>query len=275
MISIKINMKIIILSIIITIFMYPFTTSYLFNIMRDVSIAKKLSSSTVQNIKTTVDRDKTKVVFMFDDGWESVYTEAYELMNEFDYKGSLAVIPSLVGEAGYMSYEQLSELYLQGWELLNHTYYHKENAYEDSLKLLSDFNKARKWMTNRYIGDFSNMAVIPYGEVNPYIIDMLKGDGYRNVRTSDNIIILDRNEIEYYPVATINLLTNIPEYEVERLLAQSFTEPKTFLLIMHKIGNVDDGFGMTYSRDKFEHIITFINENSDKFQVITYSQIFA
>lgn len=274
MVDIKINMKIIVLSILIAAFMYPATLSYLLNAGKDISIAKKLSSSTLVNTRASIDPEKTKIVFMFDDGWSSVYSEAYKLMKQYDYKASVPIIPSRINKEDYMSYEQLSDLYLEGWDLLNHSYFHKENKYENSDELLSEFNKSRKWMNNRYIGRCSDMVVIPYGEINPYLIDQLKDDGYRSIRTSDNIIILDRSKIEYYPVTTINLLTNVPEYEVERLLEQSVYKSKTIILILHKIDDIDDGFGMTYNKDKFEQILMFIHENSDKFQVIIYSQLF-
>lgn len=273
MVFIKINIKIIVLSILISVLMYPSAINYLIDAARDFSIAKRLSRGTVK-VNTTIDSDKSNVVFVFDDGWESVYTEAYELFNGFNYTGSVSVIPSRVGEAGYMTYEQLSDIYMKGWNLLNHTYSHSEDFYNDPDELLSDFNKAKKWMENRYIGDQSHMAVLPYGEINPYLIEKLKNNGYKNIRTSDNIIVLDKDKIEYYHVSTINLLTDVTVSEVINKLKPALEEPKSIMFILHKIEDGNDGFGMTYSRDKLEQILMFINQHKDKLQVITYSQLF-
>lgn len=273
MIIIKINIKIVILSFIIAILMYPKTFDFLINSGKDIYIAKKLTTNSIQNTKTTISSDKTSIVFMFDGGWSSVYLNAYHIFKEYDYKGSIQIIPSLVDEKEYMSYEQLAELYLEGWNLLNHSYSHKENTYVKSDELLSDFNKARQWMINRYIGKYSDMVVMPYGEINPYLIDKLKKSGYRNIRTSDNIIILNENEIKYHPVTVINLLTNVTVTEVKRQLTQTFKEHKTIVFTLNKIGDTDNGFGMTYNKNKLQQILMFINKNSDKFEVITYSEL--
>jgi peptidoglycan/xylan/chitin deacetylase (PgdA/CDA1 family) len=254
--------------------MYPRTIFFIVKTVEDIYIAKKLSTITIQVNKTIVDTDKTRIIFMFDGGYRSVYTEAYRIMRKYGYKGSISVIPSLVGEREYMSYKQLAELYVEGWDLLNLSYSHKDNMYDNPNKLLLDFNKGRQWMINRYIGKYSDMLVIPYGDINPYLIKLLKEAGYRNARTSENIIVLEEEEIEYYPVITVSLLTNVTVTEVKEILKKTFNETQTVIFILNKIGNRDNGIGMTYSRDKLEQIITFINENSDKLQVITYSQLF-
>jgi len=273
MIRIKVNMKILVLSILITALMYPKTIEFLINNGKNIYIARKLSTSTIQR-NTTVDADKTKIVFIFDDGWKSVFTEAYGVMNKYDYRASVSIIPTKVYEKEYMSYEELSELYLNGWDLLNHSYSHEEDAYDNPDELLSEFNRARRWMENRHFGNCSGMLIIPYGDINPYLIKQIKDAKFSNIRTSDNILILDKYEIEYYSVNTINLLTDVTVKEVEDRLTQTSSESNAILFILHKIGNEDDEFGMTYSKDKFEQIIMYINQHSDKFQVISYSQLF-
>lgn len=270
---IKINIKIIVLSILISLLMYSRVIYNLIDTARDFSVAMKLSRGVVK-ADAVIDNEKSKVVFIFHGGWESVYIEAYELFNRFNYKGSVSVIPSRVGEAGYMTYKQLSEIYMKGWDLLNLSYSYKEDLYNKSDELLSDFNKARKWMKNRYIGEQSNMAVIPYGEVNPYLIEKLRSDGYKSLMTSDNIIILDKDDIEYYHISAVNLLTDVTVSEVINKLKPALEEPRSIMFILHKIENGNDGFGMTYSRDKLEQILMFIDQHKDKFQVVTYSQLF-
>lgn len=270
---IKINIKIIVLSILISALMYPRVIYFLIDTANDFTIAKRLSKGVVK-ADANIDSDKSNIVFVFHGGWESVYTEAYELFRQFNYTGSVSVIPSRVGEIGFMTYEQLADIYMNGWELLNHSYYHKEDLYNKTDELLSDFNKARKWMRNRYIGEQSNMAVIPYGEVNPYLIEKLRNNGYKSIMTSDNIIILDKDEIEYYHVSTINLLTDVPVSEAINKLRPALEEPKSIMFILHKIEDGNDGFDMTFSRNKLEQILMFIDQHKDKFQVVTYSQLF-
>jgi len=274
MISIKINIKVVILAVIISILMYPTTIESLSLSVKNIYIANKLSTSDITTNNSVVDSKKVRIVFMFDDGWSSVYSEAYDVLKKSNYKASVPIIPSLVDEKEYMSYEELSELYLQGWDLLNHSYSHKKNIYENTDKLFSDFNIAKQWMENRYLGRYSDMVVMPYGEINPYLISQLKDTGYRNIRTSDNIIILNQEQIDYLPVYTINLLTDVSVNEVKDLLIKENIETKIIIIILHKIADGDESYGMSYSKVKFEQVVNFIEENNDQFEVITYSEIF-
>lgn len=274
MINIKINIKVVILSIFIAILMYPRTIEILVKSVSDIKTARILNSNTVKIDNTVIAPDKSKIVFMFDGGWASVYSDAYELMKKYSYKGNVSIVPSRINEQQFMSYQQLSDLYLEGWDLLNHSYTHREEIYDKTDRLLSDFNKARKWMQNRYIGRLSNMLVMPFGEINPYLIAQLKDAGYRNIRTSENVIKLDSYKIEYYPVMTINLSADITAQEVEALLTGSSYKSKVVIIILNKLGDKDDGSGMIYSIEQFEGILMFINQHSDEFQVINYSQIF-
>lgn len=254
--------------------LYPKTIMLLINSGKNIHFAIQLSSTTRQKNITTLDKSKTQIVFMFDGGWRSVYSEGYPIMKKYNYNGNVSIIPSLVDEKDYMSYYQIAELYLQGWDLLNHTFYHKANMYDSCEELLSDFNKARQWMENRFISNCSNMIVMPYGEINPFLLKLLKDEGYCNVRTSDNIIVLNNDMITYYPIITINLLTDLTVDEVKGLLKQTFDEPKVIIMILQKIDETNNGLDMTYSKDKLEEIIIFIDEHKDKLQVITYSELF-
>lgn len=270
----KINIKIVFLSILIALLMYPKTIEFLVQNVKSIYTAAKLNTISERRSIKTIDSGKAKVVFIFDDGWESVYTDAFGVLEKYGYSASISVIPANVGMKGYMTYEQLSKLYEHGWDLLNHSYSHTENAYDNPEGLLSDFNKARQWMKDRQIGNCSDMLIIPYGEVNPYLIKRMKEEGYKNIRTSDNIIMLDKYEIQYYHVNTVNLLTDISAQKAIELALQPREETNTIIFVLHKIEEGDDEYGMKYSLDKFERIVKFFDEYRDKYQVITYSQLF-
>ncbi|WP_425446487.1 polysaccharide deacetylase family protein [Dethiothermospora halolimnae] len=275
MIFIKLNKKIIILSLIITIFMYPKTIVTVINMGKDVYIARKLSIyKTKPKSPTTISNDKAKIIFMFDGGHKSIYRDVYKIMNKYNYKGNIPIIPSMIDDKEHLSYQQLSSLYLEGWNLLNQSYYHKKNMYDKCNELLLDFDKGKQWMDNRYLGKFSDMIVVPYGEINPYLIYQLKNSGYSNIRTSDNIIVLNSRKIQYLPVTTIHLLSSLTVNEVKDKLLEDYSKNNIFILVLNKIKYNNDEYYLSYSKKDFQSIIKFIYENNDKFQVITYSQLF-
>jgi len=281
LVDIKINIKIVILSLLIAVFMYPKTLSLVASTAKNLYIAHTLNineglktdSSNWQESSLTLDSNKTKVVVMFDGGWSSVFTEAYEIMKEFDFKGSVSVIPSQVDEEGFLSYGELAELYLDNWDLLNHSYSHAEKLINKSDELLSDFNRGREWMRNRSIGRNSDNVVVPYGEINPYLLKLLENNGYHSVRTSGNVIRLDKNKYYYYPVNVLNLSSGVTAKDVRNFLEQSLKDSRDVILIFNKVANTDDDSGMTYSINHFEEIIKLLVEMKDEFQVVTYSQL--
>lgn len=270
----RINLLVIILSLLVSLFMYPETYIFCGRLIQDASAQQKLSRF-ISGINTVPKNDpnKTNVVFLFDDGWKSVYTQAYPIFKEFQFRGNIAVIPSLTGDKDYMSLSEIAEMYMQGWDIMNHTFSHKENMYFDSKDLLVDFNKARDWMNKRHLSKCSSMAVIPYGDANPYFIQLMQSEKYQNIRTSDNVIIINTDKICYFPVKTINLLTDAEPKEVAEVLCKPQNEGNTVIFILHKISDLRDNYGMTYPAGKLKEILQFIKDHQEKFQVVTYSNI--
>lgn len=262
--------------------MYPKTISLVAYTAKNIYIAHKLSSNQSmeisriegQNSNITEKSDKIKVVVMFDGGWKSVFTEAYEIMRQYHLQGSVSVIPSQVDKEGFLSYGELAELYLHQWDLLNHSFSHDEKHIDKSYELLSDFNKAREWMKNRFIGRNKDNVVVPFGEINPYLLKLLEAHGYSSLRTSDNVIILDKNKYHYFPVNILNLTNPIGVEDVENFLKESLVDSRNVILIFNKIGNKDNGLGMTYSKAGFEEVIKLLDKIGDNFHIVTYSELF-
>lgn len=62
----------------------------------------------------------TKVANIIDDGEIEVWDWAYPELDEYGHTGTIGVISGSVGTEGYMSKEQLTHLWENGWELANH-----------------------------------------------------------------------------------------------------------------------------------------------------------
>ncbi|SMB94078.1 polysaccharide deacetylase family protein [Deinococcus hopiensis] len=62
--------------------------------------------------------------FRFDDGFESVYREAFPTLRELGVRGTVYPILDLIGRPGHMTQTQLDELRAAGWEIGSHTRTH-------------------------------------------------------------------------------------------------------------------------------------------------------
>jgi len=68
-----------------------------------------------------MDQDQASAIAIgFDDAFASVYTEAYPLMKARGLRGTIYVPTFYIGQAGYMTVEQLQEMYADGWDISSH-----------------------------------------------------------------------------------------------------------------------------------------------------------
>jgi len=65
-----------------------------------------------------------RIVFTFDDGTITDYTTAYPMMKARGVRGTSYIITSKVGNIGVMSWEQIIEMYKDGWDIQCHTHTH-------------------------------------------------------------------------------------------------------------------------------------------------------
>jgi len=66
------------------------------------------------------------IVITFDDGDNTVYSQAYPIMREFGFSGVNYLVASYVGAEGYMNVDQLKELAGAGWEVGSHSMTHAD-----------------------------------------------------------------------------------------------------------------------------------------------------
>jgi peptidoglycan/xylan/chitin deacetylase (PgdA/CDA1 family) len=65
-------------------------------------------------------------LIQFDDGSTEVYTKAFPAMRANGLRGTVYVITSKIGTAGYMTWPQIQELQAAGWTIGNHTQNHTD-----------------------------------------------------------------------------------------------------------------------------------------------------
>ncbi|HHW00431.1 MAG TPA: polysaccharide deacetylase family protein [Clostridiaceae bacterium] len=273
----RFNTATVLATFVLSLFMYPRPILFLARVIEDFSVAAKLSNYN-SNLEAAelIDEDRVQVVLMFDGGWESVYYNAYPILKKYGYKGSVSIIPSLVNEEAHLSYSQISELYMKGWSVLNQSYSYKIST--DSYKMFNEFQCARDWMDKRFLTKGKKMAIIPYGCNNPFLIKLLIDAGYDNVRTQDNVIMLNATRLKntvYYPISIIGLSQDMDFSKVRSYLSEAWSEKRSVAFVMNKIEEADDRYGTTFSPEQLEKLVEYIHENEDKFQVVTYTDLFA
>lgn len=108
-----------------------------------------------------------KVVFMFDDGNETDYTEALPYLSKYGYPAITYVNTALVGEEGRIDETQLRELSSEGWLVGSHTTDQTDLAEVSEQETVErKVREAKEWLVERGFTDGARHFAYPYDSVD-------------------------------------------------------------------------------------------------------------
>jgi peptidoglycan/xylan/chitin deacetylase (PgdA/CDA1 family) len=100
----------------------------------------------------------------FDDGNESIYTNAFSYMESIGlHKATIYVNPAVVGNAGKCTWEQLAEMYTAGWDIANHTQNHTDLRPLTQAQAEAEFSLAQAALDAHGFTRSSRHIAYPYG----------------------------------------------------------------------------------------------------------------
>jgi hypothetical protein len=135
----------------------------------------------VDDIRTTRKRDNGAVLFIFDDGNETDYTIAHDVLSARGMAGSSAVIPRLVGEGNNLSQSQMDEMDADGWAWPNHP---QASDPSDGLGSVSGdhaeqmMRDNKQWLLDHGYERGADTLVWPFGDFDHESLQ-IAGDYYR------------------------------------------------------------------------------------------------
>ena len=81
-------------------------------------------SALVRIIKQGKPLPRKSVVITFDDGYEDNYTQAFPVLKKYGFPAAIFVISDVVNTKGFLTTEQMKEMYAQGIDIGSHTRSH-------------------------------------------------------------------------------------------------------------------------------------------------------
>lgn len=139
-----------------------------------------------------------KMVLTFDDGYTSVYTNAFPIMQKYGIKGTIYLNTAYVGQAGRLTLAQLHILYNAGWTIANHTPLHTdlitgsltdpELDLNDTTILTVDQDKqiiqgGINWLLANGFTRGAYDFALPWGQYDANVLEALKECGIHTDRT--------------------------------------------------------------------------------------------
>jgi peptidoglycan/xylan/chitin deacetylase (PgdA/CDA1 family) len=143
-------------------------------------------------------------VLTFDDGNLDTYFNAYPIMQQYGFTGTLYVVGNYVGVDPFMSVDQIKEMAAGGWEIGSHSMRHLDLTSLDTNQQRYEIVKSRKILEERLgipILSFS----YPFGVWSAGSADFARFAGYVAAVTTDsygfaqneyNVYGLQRHEIK-------------------------------------------------------------------------------
>lgn len=142
------------------------------------------------------------IVITFDDGHESVYENAFPIMNELGFPGVFYIVSNRINNSpGFVNTEELKEMVEAGWEIGSHGYTHADltinhdGVYDEVAYSKIDLEKALSTSVETF--------AYPFGKIDPFVAEKVINVQYRaglglgkfTTHTLNTLFYLDRIEI--------------------------------------------------------------------------------
>ncbi|MCK5228092.1 MAG: polysaccharide deacetylase family protein [Desulfobulbaceae bacterium] len=193
-------------------------------------------SALVNSLKEKRPLPEKSVVITIDDGYASVYTEAWPILKSFGYPFTVFLYAKAVEKKyrNFITWEQAQEMHKAGVDIQDHSYSHSRfgsknpgmsgmpeiNEEEYRTWIREDFKRSRKIFLNR-MGRLPQYLALPYGEYNSLVHEEVKSLGYDAILTQDP-----------GPVSEATPLVSIPR---EPILGNEWASMHHFKMVLNRV----------------------------------------
>lgn len=123
------------------------------------------------------------VIFSFDDGGQSFYTNITPILEKYGFKGRFFISTKYIGTETFMSKEQIQELSQRGHIIGSHAHTH-EHLYMMKPDQIYDEWRRSKCILEDIIGAAVEYASIPNGDISKNGLKIMEQLGFKNIYTS-------------------------------------------------------------------------------------------
>ena len=122
--------------------------------------------------------ERGEVALTFDDGFESVYTQAYPVLRQYGMPATIFIVTDWVGTPGYMTWDQIRELAAHGFEVGCHTKSHPWLPAVDDEWAGDEVITARRIIRQQVPSATVRFFSYPMGAYNAHIKRAVQDAGY-------------------------------------------------------------------------------------------------
>lgn len=132
-------------------------------------------------------KTENDLALTFDDGWESFYTNAFPVLQQYGFSATVFIITGYVGKSSrwdyhkkkHLNWMQICKLAEQGVEFACHSASHLDLRRLDKKRLEYEIEYSKKTIEDN-IGQPVKYFSYPFGRYNKNVIEAVKKAGYEN-----------------------------------------------------------------------------------------------
>ncbi|MCL6582714.1 MAG: polysaccharide deacetylase family protein [bacterium] len=196
-----------------------------------------------------------RCIIMFDDGYASTYSVAYDYMQPRGLKGTVYMISNVIGTSGWLTQEDLTTMYNAGWAIANHTSDHS------NLSLLTQEQAQEKLIACRNVLNVlgftrsSRHVAYPYGTYSSETLLAMSACGMLTGRDT-------ASTYNFPPVEDLRLLhvkscqASIPLSTAKGWIDYTIKSGATLCLLFHDL--VESPTGVSWAISDFQALMDYI-----------------
>ncbi|MDB5180142.1 MAG: hypothetical protein JWN12_774 [Candidatus Saccharibacteria bacterium] len=169
----------------------------------------------------------------FDDGWTSIYDNAFPLLQKYGLVSTQYIISSYIGQPYYMTAAQISALQATGNEIGSHTVDHPALTSLSATNLTTELSQSQKTLQK----DFGTSAALniasPYGDYNQTVITAIQK--YYVAHRSVDVGYNSKDNFNPYNILVQNITTATTPADVASWIAQAKVTNTWLVIVYHNV----------------------------------------
>lgn len=210
------------------------------------------------------------LTFTFDDGWESIYSNALPVMEDNCINSTQYVLGDHSHDKKYLSDNQIASFQGFGHQIASHTMTHSNLATLSSDDLFWELDQSKYLLSSKF-GDIKDFAT-PLGSYNPEVIGRIK-QMYRSHRNTsgDPAIVGDedvnlKSNFDKYNIIAYTMRRTTPDEYVVNLIDYAKSKNAWVVLVYHQIDGSDSEYAVTL--ESFKRHIKIVKDSGIKTPVM-------